>query len=160
MSALRRSLLFVCFSAEEKGLRGSRAFAEDPPIPLDKIAAVVNIEMLGRPEADREPYIWVTGASRSDFDERITPVIAKAGVELSDFGMAERLFNASDNAPFARKGVVAHSISAGTLHEDYHRTSDEFEKIDVTHMTAVIRAIGAAVKEFGNNARPVWTEGK
>ena len=75
------------------------------------------------------------------------------------FQMEDQLFGASDNLPFARKGVVAHSISAGTLHEDYHQPGDEPSKIDVEHMTQVILGIEAVVEAFANReARPAYNE--
>jgi hypothetical protein len=154
-----RSLLFVAFSAEEKGLRGSAAFVADPPVPLEKIAAVVNLEMLGRPEPDRSPYVWITGKDYSDFATIAGEALVGSGVEMSDFAMARQLFGASDNFPFARAGVVAHSISAGSLHRDYHRPSDETERIDHAHMTAVIGGIARVVAAFADrDAVPVWND--
>ncbi|HMP79766.1 MAG TPA: M28 family peptidase, partial [Pirellulaceae bacterium] len=52
-----------------------------------------------------------------------------------------QLYRASDNWPFAQRGVVAHSFSAGSLHSDYHQPSDEWEKLDLPHMTRVIQAL-------------------
>ena len=78
------------------------------------------------------------------------PALARAAVELTEFPMARQLFFASDNAAFARAGVVAHSISAGTLHDDYHQPGDEFEKIDTAHMTKVIQGLAEVVTEFAN----------
>ena len=154
---LRRSLLFVCFSGEEKGLRGSSAFAENPPVPLEKIAAVVNLEMLGRPEREAPPFVWITGNEYSDFAAIVEPALAAKGVELTAFEMSTRLFGASDNFSFARKGVVAHSISAGTLHKDYHRPSDEVDRIAFPHMTAVIRGIAGAIETLANrDERPAY----
>ena len=62
------------------------------------------------------------------------------------------LFNASDNASLARKGVVAHSISAGSLHQDYHQPTDHVQALDLGHMTAVIRGIFEAGVEFASRA--------
>lgn len=155
----RRSLAFVCFSAEEKGLRGSRAFCESPPIPLERIAAVINIEMIGRPERLEPKGAWITGAALSDFASIAEPALRRSGVALVDFPMAPGLFFASDNLPFAQNGVVAHSISAGTLHEDYHRPGDEVDRIDVAHMTAVIQGLAAVVEELANrDERPRFTD--
>lgn len=140
---LMRNLAFVWFSAEEKGLRGSRAFVEDPPFPLADIAAVVNLEMLGRPPKEGARKAWITGDDLSDFAAIATPVFAKNGVERIGFAMAGALFSASDNLPFAQKGVVAHSISAGSLHDDYHQPSDELARLDLEHMSAVVRALYA-----------------
>ncbi|MEO0478659.1 MAG: M20/M25/M40 family metallo-hydrolase [Planctomycetota bacterium] len=156
----RRSILFVTFSAEEKGLLGSRKFVETPPVSLESIRAVVNIEMLGRPEEDTDPFFWVTGKSKSDFDQLAAESMERAGVEMRDFRMGEQLFFASDNAPFARAGVIAHSISAGTLHRDYHQPNDEVDRIDHEHMAAVVLGLIEVVKDFSTRDRmPVWAEG-
>lgn len=154
-----RSVGFLCFSGEEKGLLGSRAFCEDPPFALDEIVALFNIEMIGRPHEDKDGTAWVTGPGYSNFEAMVRPAFNSAGVELIEFGMQDRLFGASDNAPFARKGVVAHSISAGSLHDDYHGPDDEVDRIHVGHMTGVIRAIFAAGRLLaGDEERPAWTD--
>jgi Zn-dependent M28 family amino/carboxypeptidase len=154
-----RSIAFICFSGEEKGLRGSRAFAEDPPIALENVVANINIEMIGRPRADDRMAAWITGADLSDFAEIAGPALMRAEVRLVGFEMADRLFDRSDNASLARKGVVAHSISAGTPHGDYHQPSDEVDKIDLQHMTAVIAGLAEVVLEFAQrDERPAYNE--
>lgn len=159
LPAPRRSVLFVCFSAEEKGLRGSRAFCDAPPVPLESIVANVNIEMIGRPEDGKREKAWVTGSEYSDFAAIAGKAMERAAIGLVDFPMAKQLFQASDNASFVRKGVVAHSISAGSLHKDYHQPTDQVDRIDIPHMTAVIRGLREAVVEFASReARPAWNE--
>ena len=156
---LPRTLAFVCFSAEEKGLRGSRAFAGAPPFPLAQVAVNLNLEMLGRPEAGKERKAWVTGRKLSDFESILQPALARAGVDVLEFPMERMLFSASDNYSFASKGVVAHSISAGTLHADYHQPGDEVDKLDLEHMTAVISGIYEGVVEFATRAeKPAYNE--
>ena len=59
----RRNVLFVCFAAEERGLLGSKAFCDQPPVPLDRIVANLNIEMIGRPAATSPR--WCSGRRRS-----------------------------------------------------------------------------------------------
>lgn len=154
-----RSVLFVCFSAEERGLRGSAAFVERPPVPRDQIVANINLEMLGRPERGNEKKAWITGPGYSDFATIVGAALQKGGVQAIDFKMADQLFGASDNWSFAQKGIVAHSISAGSLHRDYHQPSDEVEALDIAHMTAVIQALVHAVRELADrDAPPTWTE--
>jgi hypothetical protein len=157
-----RSILFVCFSAEEKGLRGSAAFAETPPVPLTAVVANLNIEMIGRPEAGKQKAAWITGVEYSDFATIAGPALQAGGIQLVEFGMAKQLFMQSDNMSLARKGVVAHSISAGSLHKDYHQVSDEVDKLDIPHMTAVIAGLEPAVRAFADRAeRPSYNdEGK
>ena len=141
-----RSLLFVAFWGEEKGLLGSRQFVADPPWPLDDMVANVNLEMLGRPEEGARHKAWMTGWSESDLGELVARGAARAGIEVFDHPQyGPRLYRASDNASFVREGVIGHSFSAGSLHEDYHRPSDEWQKLDLEHMAAVIRGIFAGV---------------
>lgn len=156
---LRRNLAFVWFSAEEKGLRGSFAFVAKPPFPLASIAAVVNLEMLGRPPVEGARKAWVTGHNFSDFATIAAAAMQPAGIEIIDFAMAGGLFSASDNLPFAQQGVVAHSISAGSLHQDYHQPSDELKLLDLDHMSAVVRGLYAFGVELGTRAaRPAFNE--
>lgn len=154
-----RSVLFVCFAGEERGLRGSSAFCERPPVPLDHIVANLNIEMIGRPEPGNEGKAWLTGPGLSDLPKVVEAPLQRAGVLLVDFRMADRLFAASDNWSFVQHGIVAHSISAGSLHADYHRPSDEVDKLDIPHMTRIVRGLLAAVRELADrDAAPQWNE--
>lgn len=156
---LARSVLFVCFSAEEKGLRGSAAFAEHPPVLRDQIVADINIEMIGRPEEGKQGKAWITGHDLSDFAAIATAALLKNGIEVVDFRMAADLFTGSDNWSFAKHGIVAHSISAGSLHADYHRPSDEVGKLDIPHMTRIVRGLYGTVREFADrDGKPVWNE--
>jgi Peptidase family M28 len=155
----RRNVMFVCFSGEEKGLLGSEAFAAKPPVPLAKIVVDVNLEMIGRPMPGKRKQAWITGPGYSDFATIAKPAFQRAGVELVDFDMQDMLFAQSDNYSLAEHGVVAHSISAGYLHPDYHRPSDEVAKLDIPHMTAVIRGLREVVLDCANRAAaPAWTQ--
>lgn len=157
--APRRSVLFVCFSAEEKNLRGSAAFVERPPVPLEAIVANVNIEMIGRPEPDQQGKAWITGSDLSDFAAIATAALQKTGIEVVPFRMAGQLFSGSDNYSFAKRGIVAHSLSAGSLHADYHRPSDEVGKLDIAHMTKIVRGLHDVVRAFADRDEPpAWSE--
>lgn len=155
----RRSIVFVCFAAEERGLKGSAAFCAKPPLPLAKVAANLNLEMLGRPEPGNEGKAWITGAGYSDFAAIVGEALHKGGVDVIEFDMADRLFAASDNWSFAREGVVAHSLSAGSLHKDYHQPSDEVAKLDIPHMTKVVHALFEVVRTLADrDAAPAWSD--
>lgn len=155
---LARNVLFVCFAAEEMGLLGSKAFCERPPVPLDAVVVDINIEMIGRPEPGNEGKAWITGAGYSDFADVVAPALRSAGVEVVPFRMADQLFGSSDNASFWRRGVVAHSISAGSLHRDYHQPSDQVDKLDLAHMTRIVRGLDAVVRAFAaRSERPAWS---
>ena len=151
----KRSVVFMTFWGEEKGLRGSKAFVEDPLWPLAKIAANINIEMVGRPEEDAREKAWMTGWKHSDLGELMNAGSQRVGVEIfnrTDVG--EMLYSRSDNYAFVRKGVVAHSFSAGSLHADYHQPSDEWQKLDIPHMTKVIHGLFAGALAVANTTDP------
>ena len=140
----RRSVVFVTFWGEEKGLLGSKHFVDNPLWPLSKIVANINIEMVGRPETDAREKAWMTGWKHSDLGSMMNSGSQRMGVEIfnrTDVG--EMLYSRSDNYSFVKKGVVAHSFSAGSLHADYHQPSDEWEKLDIPHMTKVIQGLFA-----------------
>ena len=76
---------------------------------------------------------------------------AKVGVEVFEHPrFSAMLYGASDNASFVREGVIAHSFSAGSLHEDYHQLGDHWEKLELGHMTKVIRGIFAGSYPIAN----------
>lgn len=139
-----RSVVFMTFWGEERGLLGSRAFAQDPSIDLEKVVANVNIEMIGRPEAGARNKVWVTGWEKSDLGALMVPGAGQVGVTVFEHPQySSMLYRASDNYSFAQKGVIAHSFSAGSLHDDYHQPSDEWEKLNLDHMAGVIRGLFA-----------------
>lgn len=154
-----RSLAFVCFSGEEKGLLGSKAFAADPCFPLDKVVVDLNLEMIGRPPDAGRFKAWITGRDLSDLETLIAPPMKASGVELIDFELQSQLFRQSDNYSLAAKGVVAQSISAGSLHPDYHKPSDSADKLDFEHMEKVTRGLlGATLLLADRDVRPQYNE--
>ena len=157
----RRSIVFVTFWGEEKGLLGSKHFADNPLWPLSRIVANINIEMVGRPEQDAREKAWMTGWKHSNLGSLMNTGAQRVGVEIfnrTDVG--EMLYARSDNYSFVRKGVVAHSFSAGSLHADYHQPSDEWEKLDIPHMTKVIRGLFAGALFVAENSVAPESSGK
>lgn len=159
MAPPRRNILFVCFAAEERGLLGSAAFCDKPPVPLAEVVANLNIEMIGRPAEGNEGKAWVTGSKLSDFASICDAAMSKSRSALVAFPLSDKLFQQSDNFSFVGKGIVAHSISAGSLHPDYHQPSDEVEKLDIPHMTKIIRGLLDVTIEFANRDQPpAWNQ--
>lgn len=149
---LKRSVLFVHFYGEESGFLGSRRFVEHPPWPLKNMDAMFNLEMVGRPDDIGKDCAWVTGWSLSDFGARVAAVSATQGIRCYEHPrLSKMLFGGSDNFPFAEKGVVAHSISAGSLHKQYHQPGDEASTLDYENMARVVRGIAAAVEAMAND---------
>ena len=138
----KRSLVFMAFWGEESGLLGSKQFVATPSWPLEKIVANVNIEMIGRPEGGARGKIWMTGWQESNLGVLMNDSSKRWGVDIFEHPkFSSMLYRASDNWSFVEKGVVAHSFSAGSLHEDYHQVDDEWDRLEIPHMTSVIRGL-------------------
>lgn len=148
----KRTVIFMTFWGEEKGLLGSRYYCDNPIWPLEKTVANVNIEMIGRPEPGASGKCWSTGWDKSDMSELMAVGAKKVGVLIFQHPnfSGDMLYRSSDNAPFADKGVIAHSFSAGSLHEDYHKPGDEWQKLELKHMTKVIQGLFVGTLPMAN----------
>jgi Zn-dependent M28 family amino/carboxypeptidase len=112
----KRSLLFVGFTAEEKGLLGSQAFAENPPVPLRNIAAILNLDGANLWGATRD--IGALGADQSSLGRSFERAARAEGLRLSvnREALASGGFFRSDHFPLAKVGVPGLSFQGG---EDY-----------------------------------------
>lgn len=138
----KRTLLFMTYWGEESGLLGSQAFVDRPTWPLESITANINIEMIGRPEPGARNKTWVTGWNESDLGPILRENASKFGYEIFEHPkLSPMLYKSSDNWSFAQKGVIAHSFAAGSLHADYHQVDDEWDRLELDHMTEVIRSL-------------------
>jgi hypothetical protein len=154
-----RTIVFAWFGSEEGGGTGSRYFADKPVVPLDRIVANLQFEMIGRADAKVPPHtLWLTGYERSD----LGPELAKRGAKLvQDPHPEQSFFTRSDNIQFARRGVIAHTVSSFGLHKDYHQPSDEIETIDFAHMTDAIRSMLEPIRWLANASfKPAWLPGQ
>ena len=156
--APRRTIVFFLATGEEVGMLGTRWYLQHPVVPIDSTAAGFFVEMIGRPDslAGGPGRAWLTGYERST----VGRMLAEAGVPLvPDPRPAQNFFERSDNTPFARLGVPAHVISSFNLHRDYHQPTDEVDRVDFTHMAAVIQASIDAVRLLADGPRPTWNPG-
>ncbi len=154
----RRTVIFALFGSEETGALGSEYFGEHPPLPLAKIAADLEFEMIGRPDHTiHGDDLWLTGWDRSN----LGPTLAAHGAHLAPDPHSEQNFFArSDNFGLAKKGVVAHTVSSFGLHSDYHEPSDDLAHIDFKHLNAAIGALVGPMQWLVNSAfKPEWSEG-
>lgn len=155
---VKRSVIFLTTTGEEVGLLGTRWYLEHPVVPLNRMTANLEIEMIGRPDslAGGPGHAWLTGFERSTMGS----MFAAAGLPIeADKRPDEQFFMRSDNIAFARAGIPAHTLSTFNLHSDYHRPSDEVARIDFAHMTTVIRAAAAATRLLANGPAPQWNPG-
>lgn len=145
----QRTLIFVAFTAEEIGGFGSRYFSEQ--LNPDKVVAMFNIEMIGKPSKWGPNFAFITGYERSDFGEILQKNLTGTPFEFKpDPYPQQNLFYRSDNATLARLGVPAHTISTDEIDIDkyYHTVNDEVETLDLKNMTATIRAIALSAQSI------------
>ncbi len=153
----KRSLVFLTVSGEEKGLWGSEYFTEHPTVPIDRIVANLNIDMIGRNWADT---IVAIGRQHSDLGatlERVNAAHPELGMTaIDDPWPEERFYYRSDHYNFARKGVPILFFFNG-VHEDYHLPSDEPAKINAAKEARILRLLYYLGLEIGNaSQRPRW----
>jgi Zn-dependent M28 family amino/carboxypeptidase len=163
----KRSILFVWHCGEEKGLWGSRYFTDNPTVPLDKVVAQLNIDMIGRSKknGDTNPLnaeltgpneIYVIGSTMmstelGQLSNRVNQSYLNLGynVKYDDPADPNRFFFRSDHFNYARKGIPIIFFFDG-VHEDYHRPGDEPQKIDYDKMQKVTRTVYLTMWEVAN----------
>lgn len=108
-----RSILFMAFGAEESGLLGSQAYAEHPTIPLKRIAAVLNMDVMNLFGRTRD--VAALGTDQSSLGPVFTTAAATEGLRLrvDTASLIRGSFFRSDHFPFARAGVPALSLESG-----------------------------------------------
>ncbi len=138
-NAPRRSILFMTVTGEEKGLLGSEYYSEHPIYPLDKTIVDLNIDMIGRRDPQHknsEPYVYVIGSDRLSSElHTLSESINKTYSNLIfDYtynaeNHPDRIYYRSDHWNFAKKNIPIIFYFNG-VHEDYHKPSDEVDKIE------------------------------
>lgn len=155
----KRSIIFLTVSGEEKGLYGSRFFAEYPPVPVSQMVANFNIDMIGRNWPDT---IVAIGKEHSDLGATLNRVNAQHPelkmTAIDDLWPSERFYFRSDHYNFARKGVPVLFFFNG-VHDDYHQPSDSPDKINAEKEARILKLLFYTALEVANApARPKWKE--
>ena len=144
-----RSLLFIGFTAEEKGLVGSKYFVEHPTLPLERVVACLNFEMVGVPDGalPGPGHLFLTGYDRTN----LGPRWQAAGLDVHDDPYPQMSFySRSDNASFVAKGIVGQTFSCGGTDEHYHKVTDEAARLDYDHMAKGLATVWAASRELAD----------
>lgn len=153
----RRSLVFMTVSGEERGLLGSRWYSDHPTVPLESTVANLNMDMVGRNWTDTIVAIGKEESSLGPLVESIAAAHPELNMAvIDDLWPEESFYTRSDHFNFARKGVPILFFFNG-VHEDYHRPSDEMDKIDYEKMARIGRLVfhtGLAVADA--DERPLW----
>ncbi|HXR97108.1 MAG TPA: M20/M25/M40 family metallo-hydrolase [Terriglobales bacterium] len=154
----KRSVYFAFFGSEETGGAGAKYFVAHPPVPLDRIFANLEFEMIGWPDAAVPAHtLWLTGWQRSN----LGPEMAREGAKLvGDPHPAEHFFCRSDNLQLAIAGVVAQTVSSFGLQPMYHRADDDVAHLDFGLMTDSISSMIKPVRMLLNSKFvPAWNPG-
>lgn len=145
----KRNLVFVAFSGEELGLLGSEHFVSEPPVELDQIQAMLNMDMIGRPQ-NNTLTIGGTGTSPA-FDGMIDDARDLTYLKIST---SESGFGASDHTSFYAKDIPVLFFFSG-LHGDYHRPSDDPHTIDHDGHLAATTLVYAMAEDLANREHRV-----
>ena len=126
------NLLFIAFGAEELGLVGSRYFTDNPTIPLENIHWMLNMDMIGRYNADNGVAVIGYGTS-SKFPAIFENITSDIKFNLSRDGNG-----GSDQTSFYKKNIPVLFFHTGG-HEDYHKPGDDPEKIDYEALESILK---------------------
>ena len=143
----KRPILVTHFSGEEEGLLGSAYLVEHPPVPLTQMVAMLNFDMVGRLRDDR---IIVYGlATAAEMKGVVDSANAGLGLKLSLVGDGT---GPSDHSSFYLKGVpVLHFFT--DVHADYHRASDDADKINIAGVVRVVDLAERATRLIANRPK-------
>jgi len=145
----KRSIVFLWATAEEVGMLGSKFYTENPIFPMRKTVACINLDMVGRVLEPRDS-VWnrspkkvknfdgifaVTNNVWPQLKELTSAACTKTGL-IPDFSLPAYFMGSSDHASFNKKGVAVLNLSTG-YHADYHKPTDEIEKINFKKMKRV-----------------------
>jgi hypothetical protein len=149
----RRSILFMTYSGEELGLLGSAYYVEHPMIPLSRVVAMLNLDMIGRLKQNKL-YVGGIGTSpgfRSILDEENQQ--AQFEMDYSDSG-----YDASDHMSFARKEIPVMFFFSG-LHPDYHKPTDTWDKMEADSTARILKLTSRIVERIdANDERPAYSK--
>jgi len=159
---IKRSIVVVAFTAEEMGTLGSKYFVENPPVPLQQIKYMINLDMVGRMKADDKSFS-IGGSGTAEGKENILKALAEAKpytIKTSPEG-----YGPSDHAAFYAKDIPVLFFMAG-MHEDYHTPADDADRLNyegekwlADYVLGVVRTLAnrqeaLAFKEAGPKTQP------
>ena len=150
---LKRGLIFAFWSGEEMGLLGSSHFAEHPPVPLTNIVAYLNFDMIGRLRTNR---LSLQGIGSSSAWRRI--IERKNIMGGFDLNLMDDPYLPSDTTAFYPKGIPVLAFFTGS-HDDYHRPSDDTERLDFEGIERITKLANAIVSDLVNaESRPEYVK--
>ena len=161
----KRSIIFIHFSAEENGLRGSEFYVKNPLYELEKTIVNLNLDMIGRIDPKRDSkdqnYIYLIGSNRlsNDLHALSEEVNSKTEKLILDYTFnspndPNRFYERSDHWNFAKNNIPVIFYFSGT-HEDYHKPTDTAEKIDYKLLKKRTKLIFHTIWEIANRDKTI-----
>lgn len=150
----KRSIVFVLFAAEEKGLLGSKHLAKQMKEADREVYAMLNFEMIGVP-LDKEYTAYVTGYHKSNLAEKMNAYASASLVGYLPQAKKYQLFSRSDNYPFYQEfNIPAQTFCTFdfTNFDYYHHVDDEIDKLDFNHMASFVNAYLPAIEKVVNSS--------
>ena len=149
------NFLFIAFSGEELGLLGSKYYTEHPTIDLEKVSYMINMDMVGRLN-DSSKVITIGGIGTSPSWGDIIPYKNKynLSIKIDSSGTGP-----SDHTSFYRKNIPVLFFFTG-LHTDYHKPSDDFDKINLVGSLTIHNVIAMIVKNTAGLPKLAFTKTK
>lgn len=140
----KRSVMLVHFSGEELGLLGAQHFVDNSPVPLANVQAMVNFDMVGRLKNDRL-IVYGTGTA-AEMAALVDSVSAGSGLVVNKVPDG---IGPSDHAAFYTKDIpVLHFFT--DIHDDYHRATDDAERINAAGMLRVVNVAEKAIRALAD----------
>ena len=137
-------IVFVAFAAEERGLLGSQQYVRQPPYALENTVAMVNLDMVGRLN-DNKLILYGTGTAK-EFD----PLVNRLNEQYRfDLKKEPGGYGPSDHSTFYAKDIPVLHFFTGS-HSDYHRPSDDAEKLNLEGMRRIHDMTWDIVRENGH----------
>lgn len=162
--ATKRSILLIAYTGEEIGLLGSRFYAENPVIPLEKCVYNLNCDGAGYNDTS---LLTVIGLNRTSAKNDIVLAAQAFGLKAQeDTAPEQNLFDRSDNVSLAAKGIPAPTFSPGftafdeVINTYYHQVADNPDSIDFGYLLKYCQAYTYAARLIANKPQaPTWTPG-
>ena len=147
-------VVFAAFTGEEMGIVGSSHFVDDPPRPIGRVEAMLNMDMVGRLKDDK---LMVMGAGTAEeFPALLENANRDARFELKTSGDG---YGPSDHSSFYKRQVPVLMLFTGA-HADYHRPTDTWDRIDEPGLWRVTRFAAALVESLDARPRPRFVRAK
>ncbi|QDV71406.1 Aminopeptidase YwaD precursor [Rosistilla carotiformis] len=147
----RRRIVFIAFTGEERGLLGSAHYVRNPRFGLEQTVAMLNLDMVGRLKGN-VLSVYGTGTAEN-FDALIRQLNEKSQFSLD---IDPSGYGPSDHQSFYEKDIPVLHFFTG-LHNDYHRPSDDFDKINLIGLTRITDMVTEATREIATESqRPVF----